>query len=272
MLFRSRLQGHILQLQAILQRRNYGNVVVPAAVPYVFTPCFAGNTSTAISYSIGDVLASRANDAPQMSSHGVPSFHVPDRTVPFIIAPEGSPQPVHLDDLGSLIQEFRRSDDLLLRRYGNDLDNSHHELNEQTSSTLAHCANPEPPLDSLYHYRDEWSRIKEDTFSRISAALAPSQNRSVEEVISIAGLWPRITPKSVLRQLARDRVQTLADRWRQAIIRYAIAFLGYQQSQRLLELSLGGRHQERLREVETTIQSNISADPSPDWLLIQVCA
>ena len=216
------------------------------------------------------MLASRANDAPQTSNHGVPSFHVPDQTTPFTTAPEGSPQPVRLDDLDSLVREFKHSDDLLLQRYGNDLYNSHHEL--QTSSRLSQSAIPEPSLDFLYHYRDECSRIKDDIFSTISAALAPSPNRSVEEVLRIAGLWPRITPKSVLRQLARDCVQTLPDQWRQAIIRYAIAFIGYQQSQRLLGLSLRGQHQELLREVETIIQSDLSADPSPDWLLIQVCA
>jgi hypothetical protein len=109
-------------------------------------------------------------------------------------------------------------------------------------------------------------------FSSISQALAPSQSQGVGKVISIAGLWPRITPQSILRQLARDRVQTLPDQWRQAITRYAIAFLRYQQSQRLIRLSLGARLQELLCEVETIIHSDISEDSSPDWLLIQVCA
>ncbi|KAI0253215.1 hypothetical protein BJV78DRAFT_1302727 [Lactifluus subvellereus] len=241
------LHKHILQLQAILQRYNYGNVVMPTGVPYVFTPHFVAGIpeATRISYAIRPLLESRANDAPQMSGHEVPSFHVPDRTV--------SPRPVGPNGLDRLIQEFQRSNDPLLRHYGIDLGNSHRKLKEQG--------------DSL---RDRRFRIKEDMFFRISEALAPSQSQRVGQVISIAGLWPRITPQSILRQLTRDRVQTLPDQWRQAITHYAVAFLRYQQSQRILRLSLGERHQELLREVKTSTRSDFSADSSPDWLLIQI--
>jgi hypothetical protein len=52
-------------------------------------------------------------------------------------------------------------------------------------------------------------------FSEISAILAPSQN--TEKANAIAGLWPRITPRSLLRQLAQDRIGTLPDQWKVAI-------------------------------------------------------
>ncbi len=91
----------------------------------------------------------------------------------------------------------------------------------------------------------------------------------VEKSNAIAGLWPRVTPRFLLRQLAQDRIVTLSDRWRAVITRYAICFIKYQQSQRLLELSLGHKHEELLREIES-IRSDVLAESTSDWLLIQV--
>ena len=73
----------------------------------------------------------------------------------------------------------------------------------------------------------------------------------------------------MLRELSRGRVRTLTDQWKHAIIRYAVAFLKYQQSQRLLELSSRRRDEELLREAETTCE-DVAAACTPDWLLIQV--
>jgi hypothetical protein len=61
----------------------------------------------------------------------------------------------------------------------------------------------------------------------------------------------------------------LADRWKRAITRYAVAFLKYQQSQRMFELSSQHRNEELVREAETACEE-IAAACSPDWLLIQV--
>ena len=61
----------------------------------------------------------------------------------------------------------------------------------------------------------------------------------------------------------------LDDQWKLAITRYAVAFLKYQQSQRLLELSSQDRHEEFLQEAKTPCEE-VAAACSPDWLLIQV--
>ena len=122
-------------------------------------------------------------------------------------------------------------------------------------------------METLLHYRDLCSKRKGELFSELSEALAPSQKHEV--VLNISGLWPRITPRSVLRELSRDRIPLLTNQSKNAIIRYAVAFLKYQQSQRLLELSSRGRDDEFLREAETICEEVASAC-SPDWLLIQV--
>jgi hypothetical protein len=124
-----------------------------------------------------------------------------------------------------------------------------------------------PSREALLLYSMECCHRKDRLFSEISAALAPSQN--VEETACIAGLWPPVTPRSILRYLARDRISTLPDEWRFPITCYAVFFLKYQQSLRLLELLSGQQHEELLREMDA-IRSDILAESSPDWLLVQV--
>ncbi|KAI0296907.1 hypothetical protein B0F90DRAFT_1744138 [Multifurca ochricompacta] len=138
------------------------------------------------------------------------------------------------DGLESLIQEFQHSQGSLLQLYGNDLDKN----------------------ASAY-----------ESLRQIVTALSPSQ--TVEDLSRIAGLWPRISPRSILRQLAHDRIRTLPDGWKIAITRYATAFLQYQQSQRLLEFFSRQQYEELIREAGTVCR-DVAADSTPDWLLIQI--
>jgi hypothetical protein len=181
------------------------------------------------------------------------------------IGTESKPPSSREDSLRCLIHEFRQSRESLLQLYGEDLSKSHRDLLEKAASFPVHRS--VPPQETFRLYRDLCSKQKDAIFSQLSETLAPSQKQ--ENVLSVSGLWPRITPRSILRELSRDRVHTLTDQWKHAITRYAVAFLKYQQSQRLLELSSRRRDEELLREAETVCE-DVAADCSPDWLLIQV--
>ena len=253
-------RDHISRLQAILNR--YGSNRPPEA-PYAFSPQLCVRQPKESSPSLREVLMSRAN-FPRPSARGLPSSGDP---IPSAAtkATEGYPLSTREDGLSPLIQELRRSQESLLRLYGEDLNKSYGDLLRKGASFLVRRG--VPSQGALLKYRDSCSRKKDIIFSEISEALAPLQKH--ENVVSISGLWPRITPRSILRELSRDRVRTLTDQWRHAITRYAVAFLKYQQSQRLLDLSSRGRDEELLREAETTCE-DVAAACSPDWLLIQV--
>jgi len=233
-------------LESILQR--YRNVSIPLTLPYVFSPQFITNYSRAPPYSICEVLLSRT-DVPTLSADGDP------------FPPEAGP-----DNLEILIEEFRNSPQPLLEHYGNELGKSYRERLGQNASQSAQGAVPSYEVLRLYH--DECSQRKDKLFSEISATLAPSQE--AEKTSGIAGLWPRITPRSILRQLAQNRIGTLPDRWKIVITRYAVVLLKYQQSIRLLELLSIQKHEELFRET-AAIRDNVLAESTPDWLLVQVC-
>jgi hypothetical protein len=245
--------AHIADVQVVL---NSCETTAPIANPtYAFSPQFSRRSSKSTSPSLQDLLSFRTN-VPQ-SKDDLDSL-IQQSTSP---SPSSRAELPQSKDLDSLIQEFQDSRLSLLRLYGDDLQKSYNDL-------LAKPAHfPRTPPASLGHYRDLCSKKKDALFSDIAKALAP--DRELEKVISVSGLWPRITPRSILRELSRNRVGTIADRWKRAITRYAVAFLRYQQSQRMLELSSQHRNVELLREAETACEE-IAAACSPDWLLIQV--
>jgi hypothetical protein len=252
---------HIHHLEAILDR--YGTSLSPN-VPYVLSPQFTARPSKAPSPSLREVSMSRANFPQPTVRAQLPSSGsaMPSATV---TKETNNPLSARADGLSSLIQDLRQSRESLIQLYGEDLDQSYADLQRKGAPFLT--GRSVPPREALLKYRDLCSQRKDTIFSELSCVLAPSQKN--ETIIGMSGLWPRLTPRSVLRELSRDRVRTLPDQWKHAIVRYAVAFLAYQQSQRLLELSSRRRDDELLREMETTCES-VAAGCTPDWLLIQV--
>ena len=252
---------HVHCLEAILAR--YGASTPPKA-PYVFSPHFSARPSKASSPSLREVMMSRAN-LPCSPTRELPSS---GSAIPFTTVTKGTkhnPPSTKADGLNSLIQELRQSRESLLQLYGEDLNKSYGDLQRKGASFVTERG--VPAREALLKYRDLCSEKKDAIFSELSGTLAPLQKH--ETVFGISGLWPRITPRSMLRELSRGRVRMLTDQWKHAIIRYAVAFLKYQQSQRLLELSSRRRNEELLREAETTCE-DVAAACTPDWLLIQV--
>ena len=253
-------RDHIHGLQAVL---NLYGASIPPKAPYLFSPQFNASPPKAPYPPLRDLLISRANYSQPPTAEQPSTGCVMPSTV--TLAAIGNPASTGEDGLSSLVQELRQTRDPLLKLYGEDLNKSYSDFLEKRAPFVVQRG---PPLrEALRHYRDLCSEKKDATFSEISEALAPSQR--TEHALHISGLFPRITPRSILRELSRDRVHTLPDQWKHTIIHYAVAFLKYQQSQRLLELSSRGRDEELLREAETACEE-VAAACSPDWLLIQV--
>ncbi|KAI0297839.1 hypothetical protein B0F90DRAFT_1811021 [Multifurca ochricompacta] len=236
------LKCHIERLQGILS--DYGSTTF-SGLPYTFSPRFDRGTPKIISYSMQEVLASRADVPPPLSCEE--PIVIPSNVT---VGARSSPQLTGEGRLRSLIQEFRHSQESLLRLYGDDLENSHSALVGKRTPLLTQRVIPS--YEVLRDHRDRCSARKDIIFSELSKSLKPSQK--IEKVISAAGLWPRITPRSILRELSRDRVDALTGLWKYAVTTY-------QQSQRLLELS---------SRVATKSSYDVAAVCSEDWLLIQI--
>ena len=254
-----RLMLHASQLQNVLSDWKNPNVLITTPVPYVFSPQFTTSNTKPPPYSLHDIFVSRANiSTPPADGDPLRFCAIPDTATAEPLASS--------DSLDILIEEFRNSRRPLLQLYGNELKKSRHELLGQYAPLGVRGSVPSHEL--LLDYHHECSHRKATIFSEICAAVAPSQN--VETTNRIAGLWPRITPRSLLRQLAQDRINTLPYVWRLIITHYAISLLKYRHSIRLLELSSRQQREELLREFEA-IYNDVLSESTPDWLLMQVC-
>jgi hypothetical protein len=254
------LRDHVNRLQVIVDRYE-STTQSPPNTPYAFSPNLSAGSPIA-PLSLRELLLSRASPILEQFDFSIPTI-LSSMTIDSEI--ESAPASSKEDNLRCLIREFRQSQESLLNLYGEDLSKSYSDLVGKAAPFPVHRG--VPPQEELRHYRDLCSKQKAALFAQLSEALAPSEKHEI--VLDISGLWPQITPRSILRELSRDRVLALTDQWKRAITRYAAAFLKYQQSQRLLELSSRGRDEELLREAETTCE-DVAAACSPDWLLIQV--
>jgi len=265
------LRDHIVLLQAILTHYSSRS---PPRQRYVFSPKCRASQSKAKIPSLRDVLASRKISPRPPTNEDPPSVPVISSIETTAVKPDtpstpSTPGAGKGGGLSSLIEELRQSEELLLKLYGEDLGRSYTAMVAKGESSLVQRSVPPkvPPHEALLRYHDLCSKQKDAVFSQLSKALGPSQK--LENVLSLSSLWPRITPRSILRQLSRECVHKLTDQWKHAITRYAVAFLKYQQSRRLLELSSRHWDEELLREMDTVCE-DVTAASSPDWLLIQV--
>jgi len=229
----------------------------------VFSPQFITGGSKPPSYSLHDVLISHSNfPVPSPDGERFQDHAVTPSVATKVIRPQAESR-----DLKVLIEELQLSQQPLLQLYGAELDKSHRELLARNAPKCLPVGGTVPLHEVFLKYHNECSRKKDKLFSEIMAALAPSQ--ILEETWSLAGIWPRITFQSILRQLGHDRINTIPKQWKLVFMCYAVTFLKYQQSLRMLELSSRQNHDELLREIEA-IRHNTLAESTPDWLLIQV--
>jgi len=169
-------------------------------------------------------------------------------------------------ELQVLISHFRCHSSSFHRRYGNELDKSRRFLVDDGIGD--HLTSIPYSIKVLVGHRDQCRKYIEEIFVSIRKSLSPA-NVS-EEMLSMAGQWPRITTRSLLGRLAfsSEPNAILSKQWEALLISYAQGILLFQRSQRLVGLALRKRYEEFFKELENPGYE--SQDQYLDWLLIQV--
>ncbi|CEL53998.1 hypothetical protein RSOLAG1IB_11530 [Rhizoctonia solani AG-1 IB] len=170
--------------------------------------------------------------------------------------------------LRDLFTELQSSQFPLNQRYGSDLDESRRELDTKPTYSFPRNILPST-ITYLEHSRAHSKANITYAFQQIKLSLSPRTD--IESVVLTAGIWPRITPRLILRQLSfqhRHHMNSLPC-WRDHCIEYAHMFTDYQRSRRLVALAVSQNTEEIFKELNLTNGEPDLGSNDPDWLLAQ---
>lgn len=167
--------------------------------------------------------------------------------------------------LASLSAELRRSDNLIHARYGEDLEASRVNL---AKAEVISLPNQLPRVEDLCTNGENCRRYLQSLLDKICHSLGPSTPS--ERVVSIAGVWPRRTPRDILRRLSLWGRQSLPEVWKEALMEYARAFVEYQHTQYLVLLAQDNKKEDFYKELDLESIDSCALTHNPDWLLVQV--
>ncbi|KAG8742151.1 hypothetical protein FRC10_001959 [Ceratobasidium sp. 414] len=174
--------------------------------------------------------------------------------------------PADTTRLKTLLADFRElSIHPLHQRYGTDLEASRVDLQKVNAPVLP---NQLPQPRRLHKNRRRCWEYLQDTLGEIEALLGPCT--IIEDIISTAGIWPRITPRTILGRLALWARSTLLPAWRNILMEFARVYIGYQHSERLVSLAAENKREEFYKELDLTDAGSASGTDHPDWLLVQI--
>ncbi|GBE85332.1 hypothetical protein SCP_0705190 [Sparassis crispa] len=177
------------------------------------------------------------------------------------------------EELGLLIREFEHHHSSTFKQhYGHHLECSRAILEAQEGSTVPYF--PPDTFKYFQHYRDLCHQAFNQSTATIQRSLGP--RNLIEQLFCTSGQWPRLSEKSLLRNLASTSQtrRMLSKEWEQCLVSYARTCLQFQRSQRLIEYLQQKRYEDLLKELDNQ-ESRIDPDDSSsllnaDWLLVQI--
>jgi len=163
-----------------------------------------------------------------------------------------------VDRLGSVIRGR------IEERYRADLIRSIQAFSSSTSVAEAQV----PTQDALSALRHTEEQSYDVVHARIAQSLGPEL--PAEKLLAEAGLWPRVTPETLLSRLSLQRRVNTPEKWIIAISLYANQIIAVQRSRRLLHYGTRGMITEYNREMLHGRQREPLGHP--DLLLVEIDA
>ncbi|KAG8922741.1 hypothetical protein FRC02_011638 [Tulasnella sp. 418] len=182
-----------------------------------------------------------------------------------------------LDDLQALLIELRSNTFLqsgdpaaIQLQYADDLERSFQSLKKEIGAAdNRYESSKSQMLDVVRGWYISCGERLQAAREIIQASLSP---RSLaEKTIFSAGLWPSLTPRSILGVLGLVAYDRLPGPWRRALNSYARTLLTYQHACRLLNYLRKNSFEEFTKELESTvIEAEVDEEEYSIRLLIQI--
>ncbi|THV04293.1 hypothetical protein K435DRAFT_961925 [Dendrothele bispora CBS 962.96] len=166
----------------------------------------------------------------------------------------------------SMILQLSSSSHEIKQLFGKELKDSCSALMLlRTSSNPKVLGNIEKTIPLLSGYAILSHRAFRQTWSAVCDVLSP--RTELEKILSKSGLWPSLTPYSLLKFLAHDQRVHLNQPWKRVLNLLGKRLVEYQRSQRLLFYACQKDIDSLLKEIMNNSTQGLE---DPDWLLVQI--
>ncbi|KAF2836054.1 hypothetical protein M501DRAFT_1026273 [Patellaria atrata CBS 101060] len=169
-------------------------------------------------------------------------------------------------DLEDITGELISDKHLTVRNYGKELQKSLNALKVHERPLLP----PELPFDTvqLASYQGACLKYVWEVFEIIRAKLEPENDSSI--MFREAGIWPKLTPQTLLARLASTQISKLPPAWKPALICYGEALANLQQAERLVRFAATANIVMFNKELENMGPRNWDVGGFPDWLILEL--
>ncbi|KAF2871478.1 hypothetical protein BDV95DRAFT_493867 [Massariosphaeria phaeospora] len=172
----------------------------------------------------------------------------------------------HINELDDIVATFQLSSSSIRKRYGVEMQQSIEALRE-------HIAKPRPLMEALNPTQVEHQILAaraafHDTLNRVTDTLRKKDKRA--QWLQHAGIWPRMTPVTLLTELRSTSGVNFGDGTKQALVDLGLAITNYQRLLRIKDAANSGKRQQLFDERENPGHQNWSPYDQVDWLLLEV--
>ena len=164
-----------------------------------------------------------------------------------------------------LLRLLSKSSGRYEQRYAIDLVKSFDSLHGSAETRLSGSPKALKPL-----LEEHFTRCKDyvdDVYQTIRHRLQ-AETSTTRRLACGAKMWPRLSTRSLLQHLARDKVASLRGDWKCCLIEYGVAISNLQRAERLLTCL--GRDMELLSELDNPGHRGWDPIHYPDWLLFEI--
>ncbi|KAF5344601.1 hypothetical protein D9758_013899 [Tetrapyrgos nigripes] len=169
--------------------------------------------------------------------------------------------------LKALVSHLASPQDAVHQRFSRDLDQSAKALASRQSAVPYDNSGLLPyDGESFRLYVEKCLTEMENFYNLITSVLLPSVE-GVERLLATTGLWPSMTPHTLLRLLSFDQRGQLGPEWVDSIQNYGKSIIQYQRSMRLQYLHCVNDPDGVRKEMDNDRPIGLN---DVDWLLIQI--
>ncbi|THU80575.1 hypothetical protein K435DRAFT_767927 [Dendrothele bispora CBS 962.96] len=245
------LERHVETVQDLL-RRNHSLISVSTSEPskYSFEPSKGVSSYSDPPYPDINQLLLGVPPPPGLADSCFMGFH-----------DSGS------DHLQSLIQHLINNTSRIGQLLGKELHGSANALSLRLAPLHVETLDNSNLLKIVDDYSVFCFDQRRNMYEKVCEVLSPRSD--VEKLLHTSGLWPFITPYTLLRLLSFDQRSHLPNAWKQALKVYGKTVAEHQRSQRLL-YQISNDKDAFIKEIEEVENTREAGLDDVDWLLIQI--